>query len=295
MMRYLAYSLVPLLVLVFAAMLAGVAGYFMVLLVGDLSLQKVINKITQVFLVLGIFPAMAYLKINKTDLGFAERPLFFKQVLQGFGLGLLTLLPVFIILYGLDITVIDPSQSWTLGWLAEKTVIALLLALLISLLEEPLFRGILFVGLSRKLPVVAAIAISAMYYAALHFIKTKTEIPAQDITLSSGFYLMAEAFANLLNPDIFPALLALLMVGMFLGLLRTQVKTGLGLCIGCHTAWVWQIKMSKTLFNTDYSADYAYLVSHYDGVVGPLVTVWLMLAVAGYLIYLRISKRSNCV
>ncbi|MDP2903277.1 MAG: CPBP family intramembrane metalloprotease [Methylovulum sp.] len=291
MMRYLIYALVPLVVLLLAATLACIVGYFIIQVSGDLSLQKVINKATQVFLVLSIFPAMTYLKVNKHDLGFAARPLFLKQLLQGFGLGLITLLPVFIVLYTLGINVIDDTQSWTLVWLAEKTGLALLLALLISLIEEPLFRGILLVSLTRKLPVVAAIVISAAYYAALHFIKTKTEIPAQAINLSSGFHLMGDAFANLLNPEIASAFFALLMVGIFLGLLRTRANTSLGLCVGCHTCWVWQIKMSKTLFNTDYSTDYAYLVSAYDGVIGLLVTGWLMLVVLGYVCYQRKACR----
>ena len=80
------------------------------------------------------------------------------------------------------------------------------------------------------------------------------------------------------------------MVGIFLGVLRTQVKVSLGLCIGCHTCWVWQIKMSKQLFNTDFSSEYLYLVSSYDGVIGPLVTGWLMLAIAGYFVYQQINK-----
>jgi len=45
--------------------------------------------------------------------------------------------------------------------------------------------------------------------------------------------------------------------------------------------------MSKQLFNTDFNSDYLYLVSSYDGVIGPLVTGWLMLAIAGYFAYQR--------
>jgi len=93
----------------------------------------------------------------------------------------------------------------------------------------------------------------------------------------------------LLNPNILSAFFALLMVGIFLAVLRTQVKASLGLCIGCHTCWVWQIKMSKSLFNTDFSSEYLYLVSSYDGVIGPLVTGWLLLAITGYFVYQRIN------
>ena len=168
--------------------------------------------------------------------------------------------------------------------------ISLLLALIISLIEEPLFRGILLIGLNKKVPVMAAILISSTYYAALHFLSSKTDIPVQDLNVFSGFTLLGEAVSNLLNPNILSAFFALLMVGVFLAVLRTQVKASLGLCIGCHTCWVWQIKMSKKLFNTDFSSEYLYLVSSYDGVIGPLVTGWLMLAIAGYFAYQRFNK-----
>lgn len=289
MIKAIGYLLVPLLVLLIASSLACIVGYFIVLAIdGQLPLAKIITKTTQFFLVLSIFPAMAWLKLSKTDLGFAPTAVFLKQVLLGLGLGLMTLMPVFIVQYALGIHIIDAAQQWTVGLVIKKTLISFLLALLISLIEEPIFRGILFVGLKNKLPVISAILISSTYYAALHFLDSKTQIPFQQMQLLSGFSLLGEAFANLLNPDILSAFLALLMVGIFLGVLRAEVKQSLGLCIGCHACWVWQIKMSKSLFNTDASSDYLYLVSSYDGVIGPLVTGWLGLAIAGYVVYKKV-------
>jgi membrane protease YdiL (CAAX protease family) len=291
MMRYLFYTFLPLLVLLAAISLACIVGYFIVQGAGDfVSFRQIITRSTQLLLVLSIFPAMTYLKINKQELGFASRPVFLKQLLQGFELGFITLMPVFIAQFVLKINVIDESHIWTVGWVARNMAISLLLALIISLIEEPLFRGILLVGLSKKLPVMVAILISSAYYAALHFLSSKTDIPVQDIHLFSGFKLLGEAVGNLLNPNILSTFFALLMVGIFLSVLRTQVKASLGLCIGCHACWVWQIKMSKQLFNTDYSSDYLYLVSSYDGVIGPLVTGWLMLAIAGYFVYQWVNK-----
>ncbi|MEI6068061.1 MAG: CPBP family glutamic-type intramembrane protease [Methylococcaceae bacterium] len=290
-MRYLFYTLVPLLILLAALSLACIVSYFIVLGIGDaISFRQLINRSAQLFLVLSIFPAMAYLKISKDELGFAPRPVFLKQLLQGFGLGFMTLIPVFIVLYVLKINVLDETQVWTIGLLAKNMTINLLIALLISLIEEPLFRGIMLVSLNKKLPVMAAILISSIYYAGLHFFSSNTDIPVQDITLFSGFKLLGEAFAHLLNPAILSAFFALLMVGVFLGVLRTQVKASLGLCIGCHTCWVWQIKMNKKLFDTDYSSPYHALVSNYDGVVGPLVAGWLLLAIAVYFVYQQLDK-----
>ncbi len=286
MIRKITYSIVPLLVLLSAASIACIVGYFIFQAIdGQLPLSKIITKSTQLFLVLSIFPAMAYLKFNKSDLGFATNALFLKQVLLGFGLGFVTLMPVFIVQYVLGINVIDEAQIWTAGLVAKKTLISLLVALLVSMIEEPIFRGILFAGLKKNLPIIAAILLSSAYYAALHFLDSQTEITFQQAEILSGFTLLGEAFANLLNPEILSAFLALLMVGIFLGVLRAQIKESLGLCIGCHTSWVWQIKMSKSLFNTDSSSEYLYLVSSYDGVVGPLVTGWLSLAIIGYFVY----------
>lgn len=291
MIKSILYALVPLAVLLAAASLACITGYFIMLGAGDgLPFRKVITKTTQLFLVLSIFPAMAWLKLNKEDLGFAAKKLFFRQLLQGFALGLLTLLPVFVVQYLLGINVIDHAKHWTISLVAEKITVALALALLISLIEEPIFRGILLTGLAKKLRVTAAILISSSYYAALHFVNSHTEIPYEQLTVLSGFPLMLEAFANLLNPVIRSAFFALLAVGIFLSLLRTHGKASLGFCIGCHTSWVWQIKLSKSLFNTDYGSDYLFLVSPYDGVIGPLVTGWLMLAIMIYFTYLNRDK-----
>ena len=291
MLRTLYYVLLPLLILLIAIALACIISYFVVLGFGEfIEFRKIISKSTQVFLILSIFPAMFYLKINKTELGFASLPIFLKQLLSGFGLGFITLMPVFIALYLLGINVLDDTQIWTTSFVVKNLIVSLLLALLISLIEEPLFRGLLLVSLQKKLLVIPSIIISASYYAALHFLNSNTNIQAQDLKIYSGFTLLTEAVTNLLNPAIFSAFLALLMVGIFLGVLRTQIKASLGFCIGCHTCWVWQIKLNKTLFNTDFTSKYHYLVSSYDGVIGPLVTVWLLLAVISYFIFRSLKK-----
>ena len=288
----LLYALVPLLVLLAATFFACILAYLMVTLWPDgPSFRTVIKKYSQVLLVLSIFPLMHWLKLTKFDLGFSPKPLFFKQLWQGVGLGLITLMPVFIVLYLLGVNSIDESKPWTLAWLSNKLAVELLLAMLISLFEEPVFRGILLVGLSRKFSTIGAISISAFYYASLHFLNSKIQIPVQELHLFSGLQLLGDAFWQLFNPKITSAFLALFIVGIFLGVLRTQINASLGLCIGCHACWVWQIKLNKSLFNTNPNSDHLYLVSSYDGVIGPLVTMWLAFAIAGYFLYRHLNKR----
>lgn len=289
--RCIFYALVPLLVLGAAIAVSCVLAFFIMKGVGDvIPFQKMISKSTQLLLILSIFPAMKLLNIDKEQLGFAARPVFFKQLLQGLGLGLLTLLPIFIVLYVLKINVFDATKVWTLGSVLAKLGYTLFLALLISLIEEPLFRGILLTGLRKKMPIALAIVVSAVYYSALHFLDNNVVIAAQDVHFFTGFKLLKGAFLNVFNPMMFSSFISLMMVGIFLGIVRTQVKTSLGVCIGCHASWVWQIKMSKSLFDTNIWSDYIYLVGSYDAIVGPLVTGWLLLEIIRYFVYQRINK-----
>jgi len=288
MLKRSLYMLVPLAVLLAVSVLSCLLGYFLIQIVGDrFTLAKVISKTTLIFLVLSIFPAMRWLKINRSDLGFAAGKTLLKQIPQGFAFGLLTLLPVLWLEYRLGIHSLDPAKHWTVLLLAQKMGLALLLALLISLVEEPLFRGLLITSLGRKMPLAIAILVSALYYASLHFLRSHSEIPSAQVTLSSGFTLLGEAFGSLFTPLYLPDWLSLLMVGMILGVIRTRAPQNLGLCIGCHAAWVWQIKISKPLFLTHFKSPYGFLVGHYDNVIGWLVAGWLSLVLLAYWVYRR--------
>ncbi len=287
------YSLVPLLILLFFAALSSVLSYILLMLAGDIiSMRKIVSKATQIFLLLSIFPLRHYLKLSWSDIGFAPKALFFKQIVCGLLLGMVTLMPVMLMLYNLDVSIIDQTREWTTGKVVIRISLALLLAVLISFGEEPLFSGILLAGLRKKMAVGLAALLSASYYAAFHFVKTKTRVPYEDLSISSGFELMAEAFSNLLNPEITSAFIALLVVGFFLVTIRTQFNQSIGICIGCHAAWVWQIKIGKDFFNTNENSPYYYLVSdYYDGIVGPLVSVWLVLGLVGFFIWKKYFNR----
>ncbi|MCK5121632.1 MAG: CPBP family intramembrane metalloprotease [Methylococcales bacterium] len=289
-MKTIYYALVPLLILLFFAAISSVISYLILMIAGDIvSMRKIVSKAAQIFLLISIFPLRHYLKLTWSDIGFAAKSIFFKQIGYGLILGLITLMPVMIVLYAMDISIIDQAREWTAGKIISRVSLALLLALLISFAEEPLFSGILLAGLRKKMWLGLAAFLSATYYAAFHFVKTKTDIPYDELTIGSGFQLMAEAFANLLNPEIGSAFIALLVVGLFLVTIRTQIESSIGICIGCHAAWVWQIKLGKDFFNTNPNSEYYYLVSnYYDGVVGPLVSVWLSLAIVGYFIWKKV-------
>jgi membrane protease YdiL (CAAX protease family) len=290
MWRLLGIALIPFFALLVMTSSACLMSYGIALALDEPSLlRKTMIRLSQAMLLLSIFPVSRWLKLKGADLGYAPFSLMLKQFTRGFLLSLLTLLPIFGVLQSLGVHVIDPTKDWALIGLLKKIGEAFGLALLIAIVEESVFRGLLLSSLKNYLSVVAAVFVSAFYYAALHFLTTKSSIPASEFNLASAFLLLGEAYANVLSMKEPTAFLALLAVGLFLGHLRTRNPKSLALCMGCHAGWVWQIKMSKTLCYVDFNSPYAFLVSHYDGVIGLLVMGWLLLG----LVFLRMPFKAT--
>jgi len=258
---------------------------------GAVELRRLISKTSQVLLILSIYPIMKKLKHRASDLGFVPFKAFIKQMSLGIILGIFTLLPILYLSYSLDITILKNNIPWSLEQTLINLLITFLLALLISLLEEPMFRGILITAYIKRLGISYAILISSFYYAILHFIKAKSSITFPEVRFSDTFSLVLEAFSNLFDPAHLGALWALLMVGIFLAVMRTHLKLSLAWCIGCHAAWVWQIKMAHRLVKTNPDSNLTFLLSPYDGVIGPMVALWLSLIIGLYFLYSFYSNR----
>ncbi|MCF7971282.1 MAG: CPBP family intramembrane metalloprotease [Methylococcaceae bacterium] len=286
MLKKVAISLIPFAMLLCYSVIACFIGYgLFIFFDGAVELRKLISKTTQILLLLSIYPLMRWLKITASGLGFVPFKTFIKQMGLGVLLGLLTLLPILLLSYALGITVVDDSVTWTIAKVLISLLITLLLGVLISFLEEPMFRGILISAYSQRLGIAAAIFVSSFYYAMLHFLKTSTVISVDESKLTDSFTLMFEAFKNVLNPMNVGAFWGLLMVGIFLAVMRSRLQLSLAWCIGCHAAWVWQIKMAHKVVKMNIESDLLYLVSPYDGVVGPMVAMWLTLVLAAYFMY----------
>ncbi|MCX7104939.1 MAG: CPBP family intramembrane metalloprotease domain-containing protein, partial [Methylococcales bacterium] len=123
-MRYIFYGLVPFFVLLAAILLSCSLGYFLVQNIGDtLPFRQILTRLTQIFLLLSIFPMMKYLRIDKVALGFPSLWAILKQLPQGFGLGFIVLTPVFIVLSLLNINQINYKQEWVVELLVKNSII----------------------------------------------------------------------------------------------------------------------------------------------------------------------------
>lgn len=258
---------------------------------GELKLNKIVSKAVLILLIVSIYPTMRWLKYSKEDIGFNEKSIFVKQLKQGFVVGILTLLPVLITLYLLDINMLKASADWSMFIVVKRVIVAIFLAFLISFAEEPLFRGVLLTSMVRKIGLWSGVFISSLCYAALHFIKPKVEIPYQQASFIDSFESLGiDALHHLFDLANLPAFSALFMVGCFLAIIRQKIGLGLGFCIGCHAAWVTQIKMSKRYFQANPDSEWVWLTSPYDGIIGPLVAFWMFVLIAIYLVYTKQNK-----
>ena len=138
------FMFIPMLVLVVITSSACLMAYLIALSFNDPSiLRKLIIRFSQILLILSIFPVSRYLGLTKEMLGYARFTKMFKHFFQGICLSLLVLLPAFFVLYMLGVHSIDMTKEWSFEWVLTKIGIAFGLAILIGVVEESVFSGML--------------------------------------------------------------------------------------------------------------------------------------------------------
>lgn len=248
----------------------------------DYPPERVMGRLAQALILIGIWPLLVRLQLaERTALGYGvQRPLFLRALGVGWVLGVLILLGLASALLGLGVRVPDPDPlSWS--WIAAKALQALIGGLLIGIIEETFFRGALFAAIRRREGLAPAVLWSSALYAAVHVMKPGALPPevtfgwAGSWTMFQGIFLDAFQWRHL------DTVLALLMVGIFLALVRE--RTGhIGWCIGLHAGWVFVIQVSRQLTDSNPSSVLAFLAGDYNGVIGWLSVAWIGALTAGY-------------
>lgn len=171
-----------------------------------------------------------------------------------------------------------PGASFSSAFMSALTPM-----IMASLVEEWLFRGVLFALLLRSLSPWKVIIGLSVFFAAVHFLKPYSEI-TEPIHNGSGFELLGQIGVKFLHIDQFLGVfLTLFAVGVVLAYARH--KTGaLWLPIGLHAGWVFTMKMYNDLtVRTEKVVDVMYGQDIREGVL-PLVFVILTgFAIAFYL------------
>lgn len=183
-----------------------------------------------------------------------------------------------------------------LGWstlkddtnIASALSSALTTGVIVAVIEEWLFRGVLFGILLRSLrPVPAMIGLS-LFFAALHFIDKPSSfaIPITDpIPANAGVLHLAQIFEKFLHPsEFFGIFLTLFAVGMVLVYAKYRTSY-LWLPIGLHAGWVFCMKCYTSLLTSTGKAPL--LLFGKDVREGLLPLTFVLLSLVAVRLYLR--------
>lgn len=253
----------------------------------DFKFERWVTRFALLFLVLGIYPCLKAFKLSLHSLGFNHSlKTTVKRISLGFIIGILILGTVICTLILLDIRTFSASEDLTLSLCIK----ALLAGLVVALIEETLFRGLFFKLAQQWHGSLLTVFLSSFFYALLHFIKPIEHIDESALSVLSGFEVIFNAFMALSNMQL-GDFLALFSVGILLALVRLKTRS-LAYCIGMHASWVFLIKTTKELTDSNSLSNWAFLSGQYDGIIGYLSFAWLLtLSATFYFFAIRTQKK----
>jgi hypothetical protein len=171
-----------------------------------------------------LWAAIWLTKTSFSNYGFLTNISILGSLAVGFGLGILSLVVVFVLQFWLGWCRFEESN---IKQLPSILLPILLIALFVGGIEELVFRGFLFSELELNYSVWVAAIISSLIFAALHLVWEQRET--------------------------IPQLPGLWLMGMVLVLARFSDRGNLGLAWGLHAGWVWAIACLDTAQLINYS------------------------------------------
>lgn len=242
--------------------------------------ERILGKLAQLLVLLGAFWFLRWQGLHeRAALGFGvTRRVFWRTLGQGWLLGLGILGVLFGALMLLGTRHPDPELgAWSLQlWLTRAMLQPLAAGLLVAFIEEIFFRGALFTAIERESGPLRAILYSSLLYALLHFMRPQALPIAMAENHLVAWHLFLGSFRNLIETIELGSLLALFLAGALLGWLRVRHRH-IGMAIGMHAGWVLVIQSGRRLTDGDPTSPFNFCVGHYDGVIGWLAALWLLL------------------
>ena len=240
-----------------------------------------------VLLVLLILLIPLWKMVSKETSGLIFGDFSFRQFLQSFLIGLFILAIPVVVLLLLEVRLVVLDLEISFLSILGILLVGIVLACLIGLFEEILFRGFLYGSLKKRVGGLIAALISSALYSSVHFLKPTGELELS-VNWLAGFIYLEQSIANmiLLHQD-WDARLSLMILGCFFCLVRERFN--LFCCIGLHAAFVVGIAISRQLTTVNLDSQFLGLISSYNEIIGQLVSFWLLLLV--YAMYR--SKRNK--
>ncbi len=200
--------------------------------------SRFVNRSMLILAVIGIWPlARAFGQKNISSLGFAPGR-DWKKSLAGFlvGFGSLALVAAMTVLFGQR----EINSQHSAAELIRHFLNAAMAALLVAIIEELIFRGIVFGGLRKSLSWSNAAILSSAVYALVHFFRRTP--PSENISWLSGFIVLGQMSGGFTEVQtLIPGFINLFIAGMILAT-AYQITGTLYFSIGLHAGWIFWLK-----------------------------------------------------
>jgi uncharacterized protein len=231
------------------------------------SFHRFVNRSLLVVALVGLWPFVRSVSMSDwRELGLREpkreRPKFAIGLMLGFAS--LAIVAILAIAAGARTTEANHTAAKFMSSLGK----AGLGAIAVAIVEEILFRGVLFGALRKAHGWVIALIFSSGLFALVHFFQSKSPQP-DSIQWFSGFVTLAEMWRGFAEfNQLVPGFLTLFLVGALLAL--AYQRTGsLYFSIGLHAGWIFWVKF-YTLLTRASSRE----ISWFWG-TGKLINGWL--------------------
>ena len=261
----------------------------------DFPFHRVGERIGMLALLVGFLLVARRLRLaDRASLGYGvPRRAFLRETSLGLALGVASMLAVVGLMTALGLLDWRPAAGLTGMDLLRIVALRLVSGFAVAFIEETFLRGAMHTAIERESGTRLAVLLTALLYAATHFLASYHIAPGQ-VTSSSGLELLAGTLHLWAQPaGIADAFLALLAVGVVLGMVRAATGN-IAACIGLHAGWVWVMLVAHELTRPRSTAPLSFLLSRFDGFVGWLVLGWtVLLAVPLWRFYAARATRGN--
>jgi len=240
--------------------------------------HRYVNRCLLLVAVAGLWPLLRALNLaDRRALGLADPLAARRPLALGLALGFGSLLLAAVLMAIAGVRSFNFRHAPQV--LAELAVTATLAAAAVALLEELIFRGVVFGALRRTCSLWPALLASAALYSVVHFLARVEH--AGPVEWTSGLALLPRMARGIAAPENLLPALTLALGGAALGL--ACHRTGrLWFAIGLHAGWVFWLKVFKTVTSPGTGAGGAFWGTEklLDGWLACLVMAAVLVVVA---------------
>jgi len=213
----------------------------------DHPFHRFVHRSIFIVAFLGLVPLTRHLELRSWEaVGFRFQRGAYDRFNSGWVAGFVTVGIVMLVILQIGPATYRRSFEPTLFSILSLALKAVLTGVTVGILEELLFRGVVFGSLRGALGVLPAMVVSSAIYSWVHFFAKVSWVGP--VSWDSGFQVVRLMIEGLVDPYLlWPAALNLFVAGMILVWLYH--RTGdLATSIGLHAGWVIALKLCTGIF-----------------------------------------------